>query len=223
MRPLLTFSFLLFLFTTHLFAQRFEPRGDRKNEVGLNLISYQTPTGPNAQVFFPAEFNLMNGFGYRRYFDKFALNISFQESHFDFLYGEDYLCWDCTEISYHYRNRIIRIGAERFFNAGRFQPFIALGLAGSENRSTGYLHGNTNPSLFPGYFHSTGIELGMDGGIGTRYYITPIVSAQIKTDLRYSWQSIRTGFPNAPYRNSRYTTLGINSMPGIHLSVNFAI
>lgn len=230
MKPYLTIVFLFAVCFSHLSAQKFEPRGEKRNEIGVRIASLEGPSGPLNWFGFSGlsqslpKIQWASGLAYRRYFAKYAFYSAISTHSSQFRYGEDYQCWDCGGGDFQFWNLSLRAGIEKYFRAQkRFQPFFTLGLVGiaSKNNISNVEWGYREP--FWGPISGTGWEWGIEGGMGSRYYFNEIISTQLQFNCNYTflYSKVKYGF-GSNETVDRYSLNGFMNWPSLQLSMNIA-
>lgn len=224
MKPYLIILFLLAAVSTHLSAQKFEPRGDKRNEIGIKILSMEGPTGFFNYFYVIPRLQAVNGITYRRYFKNMAFYSGIAGHSSTMLTNEDYICWDCPQADFYFKNMSLRFGAEKFFKLGRFQPFFALGLGGTASKNRLYIAGEVAYAGQPRKQTAVSQELNIEGNVGTRFYFSPIFSAQIQAGWGYGWQNAHVweGSIRSAGNEKQYTNSGFITYPSLSYSANIA-
>ncbi len=171
-----------------------------KNEIGVNLFQYS-----NALVFtseddyffmYTNQIQFLNGLTYRRLLGQNVLRVagSYQFSNLpDFEWGKDN--YNSEEF---YNGNIwnveVRMGYEKQFGNGKFQPLVAMDAFYSYGENNGSPSWYFNPAIDFAYFPEKYISqsVGLSASLGVLYQFTERFSARIETSGKFGWYSQKT-------------------------------
>lgn len=224
MRPYLVFACFFAICFSSLNAQKFEPRGEKKNEIGLKFISLESPNQVNLIGAIRPRIEFINGISYRRYFKGFTVIGAFSTLNAEFLSDRDFQCADCDPYDFFIQSYSFSLGGEKYFKLGRWQPFLYLGAKGTLSNGKGYQIDKLG--AYSAYARGSQMEknLTIEGGLGTRYYFTPILSMQLHATYGYGWSSIKSwdGYNDFRVNERQSTNSGLLAYPSVQLAGNIA-